>query len=138
MPTTLKVFLAHGKGVDGPELAALLSECAAAVKLDHPDLDIVVTSGFTDWQTRLSACGGWEGWQRSVAQETDPFGAPLFDLIVIPFVKGGLVGKATGKIAALAEEVGKPIRALANGRLHTIKDIQVESHGFNPTYRMAI
>lgn len=135
---TYRIFLAHSKDATPEALESLRIECIEAAKLKLGSHPFTVTLAREDHEQRLAACGGWDGWVRSVAQDTDAFGTPLFDAIIIPFVKGGLVGKATGGIAALAEQVGKPVRALSGGKLHDITDIVVDRPGFNPVFRMTV
>lgn len=135
---TYRIFLAHSKDADDTELELLRTECIEAAKLKLGSNPFSVTLAREDYEQRLASCGGWDGWVRSVAQDTDAFGTPLFDAYIIPFVKGGLVGKATGGIAALAEQGGKPVRALSGGVFHNIADIQVERPGFNPLFRMVV
>lgn len=140
---TYRIFLAHAKNADDAAIETLVQECTAAAKerlgpQAAAITTIVVTAARDDFNSRMAASGGWDGWAQSVAGGTDAFGEPIFQAIVIPFVKGGLVGKATGAIAAGAEKLGKPVRALFGSKLYNIADIQVEKAGFNPIYRMVV
>lgn len=110
----LRVFLAHPKDMDEGRLDALSKQAernVTRVQRKHGGTaKVVVVTGFTDFNARVMACGGWDGWADSVATSVvyrDGSRLPLYDMIVV--TPANVFGMGTAKIVEAALRVGRPV-----------------------------
>jgi hypothetical protein len=107
----IKLFLAHAKDTQLPELKELVAALHAVVAKKNPGTAFSITTGRDDYLT-FGEKLGWDAWCESVAKR--------FDVIVVPatpvaFELNALeVGQATAKIVEAARQKGKRTRAFCS------------------------
>lgn len=113
-----RLFLAYAMGAEADAMA----DCEAALTAflasddgadartligadDDPEIRLVRAGD--DWKKRLAVAGGWEPWIKSVISATPLHDRrPRFAALIAP---ERLVGRATGRMIALALKNGKPV-----------------------------
>ena len=106
--STLRVFLAHPKGLSESEIAALVELVHAVITRLKPDALVRVVTGFEDWTRSFKACGSWDAWTKRVGSGVSfTSREPLYHAIVV--APSRYVGHATKEIVLHAAKARKPI-----------------------------
>lgn len=135
-----RIFLAHPKDTPQDATDRMVAELTAVARRKLRGNPFEVVTGHDDWKARSVTAGGWNGWSASVATGVVPLtGEPLFHAIVIPWLTGGLIGKATAQIASAAKQAGKAVRCLKAGELYPVTNLaQVDPKSWKRGFQITI
>lgn len=102
----LKVFLAHPKGIELEELAALHEGMRQALVAMGWAVESITNSG-AHWEQWFAASGSWDAWVSRWSVGMGPDGRHHFDLIVLVDRVG--IRKGVGKGVTMALKANRPV-----------------------------